>query len=198
MRPGPNLAINARLRVAGRWAASAWLAVQLAVTLVATGRAGAAEAASEYGVKAALLVKFTQYYLKWPIAAFPAANSPISIGVLGDDPFGALLDQLVQGVEVGSERRKIVIKRSHKADELKSCHMVFVCSSEKDRVAQELNVLGGTTLTVGEIDGFADRGGAINFYIASEKVRFEINNDAAKQRGITISADLIAASRPAH
>ena len=137
-------------------------------------------------------------YVKWPNAAFLAADSPLCIGVLGDDPFGALLDQIALGVEVGGEKRKIVIKRSHKADELKSCHIVFVCKSEKDHLGQDLDALGGLVLPVGEIDGFNARGGAINFYIDNGKVRFEINNDTARRRGITISSDLISAARPAH
>jgi hypothetical protein len=162
------------------------------------GEARGADAVPEYAVKAALMVKFAQNYLKWPSSAFPAANSPLSIGVLGDDPFGGTLDQLAQGVEIGSEKRRIVIKRSQKVDDLKTCQMVFVCKSENDHVPQILDALEGSALTVGETDGFTAHGGIINFYIANEKVRFEINNDAAVHRGITISPDLIAISKPQH
>jgi hypothetical protein len=167
--------------------------------------AGAARAADssngpvpEYAVKAALMVKFAQRYLKWPTSAFASSSSPLIIGVLGDDPFGGILEQLVQGVEIGSEKRKVFIKRSHKVDDLKSCQMVFVCKSEQDQVPQVLDALDANTLTVGETDGFTAHGGIINFYISNEKVRFEINNDPAVHRGITISPDLIAISKPQH
>jgi hypothetical protein len=144
------------------------------------------------------MVKFAQTYLKWPASAFAAADSPISIGVLGDDPFGGKLEEAAAGVEVGSEKRKVMIKRSHQVADLKACHMVFVSKSEKDRVPQIVLGLAGNTLTLGETDGFTKQGGMINFYVANEKVRFEINNDAAIRHGITISSDLIAASKPAH
>ena len=172
--------------------------VCLLVAALWPGAARAADAVPEYALKAALMVKFAQNYLKWPPAAFATAGSPLCIGVLGDDPFGGALEQLVKGLEIGSEKRKIVIKHSRKVDDLKTCQMVFVCSSEKDRVPQILDVLDANTLTVGETEGFTEHGGIINFYIVNEKVRFEINNDAAVHRGITISPDLIGISKPQH
>ena len=154
--------------------------------------------ASEYAIKAAFLVKFAENYVNWPSSAFPAADSPFCIGILGNDPFGSVLDEMCKGIRIGSEGRKIVIKRSSRVDELNTCQMVFASKSES-HVTGVLFALGGSSvLTVGESRGFTARGGMINFYIADGKVRFEINNEAAIRHNITINRNLIAMSAPQH
>src|SRR2546423_7757232 len=77
----------------------------------------------EYEVKAACLLNFAQF-IEWPQAAFPKSDTPITIGVLGDDPFGAALEQTFQDESV--QGRKVVVKRSKQVEDLKSCHMLFI------------------------------------------------------------------------
>jgi hypothetical protein len=143
----------------------------------------------EYQVKAACLFNFAQF-VEWPAAAFPDADAPIRIGVLGDDPFGAALEETVRGETV--RNRKLVIQRSHRVADLKNCHVLFISKSEKKRVAEILSQLSSSdVLTVSEVESFARRGGIINFYLAGKKVRFEINPDAAKRKGLKVSAQLL-------
>jgi hypothetical protein len=160
-------------------------------------RVGAeAKSFQEYEVKAAFLYRFAQF-VEWPNSAFSTADAPVAIGVLGDDPFGAVLDQLVQGEIIHG--RKVVVRRSSGIDDLKTCHVLFVSKSEKDRTPQILGALANApVLTVGEIDGFAGRGGMINFYIQDNKVRFEINPDAARRCGLKISSKLLGLGRLVH
>jgi len=154
-------------------------------------------AADEYALKAVFLVKFAQY-VTWPPEAFPNADTPVYLGVLGDDPFGDDLAAAAAKASVGN--RKVVIKRSKKVDDLKSCHILFVDKSEKAQVQQILASIGQSwTLTVGETDGFATRGGVISFYIADDNtVRFEINNDAAARRGLKIDPRLLRLAKIVH
>jgi len=181
----------------------AWMPALLAALCIGVGAHSvrAAGASKEYAVKAAFLVKFA-HYVHWPAASFPAADTPISIGVLGEDPFGDLLDQLVQGDAVGTDKRKIMVKRSKKLDDLKSCQVLFIGKTEAAQIAQVLAGLGQAgILTVGETEGFAHRGGIINFYLAGEngdKVRFEINNDAAESRGLKIDPGLLRLATVVH
>ena len=51
-------------------------------------------------VKAAYIYNFTKY-VRWPEGAFSEADSPLVIGVYGDDPFDAVLDKTMQGKSVG-------------------------------------------------------------------------------------------------
>jgi uncharacterized protein DUF4154 len=142
---------------------------------------------SEYDVKAAFLFNFVQF-VKWP--GKPDASGPITIGILGDDPFGGALESAVQGQSVGG--RRIAIKRSRSVDALKGCQLVFISKSEKGRVGEILGSLQGTSsLTVGETEGFTRQGGMIGFTMEGGKVRFEINSGAAQRAGLEISSRLL-------
>src|SRR5688572_24503994 len=127
----------------------------------------------EYQVKAVFLFNFVQF-VEWPATAFPSANAPIRIGVLGDNPFNGALEAAVQGEKV--RNRSIVIERSSRLETLRDCHVVFVSRSERAEIGTILTVLGSRpVLTVGDVPDFARRGGIINFYLEGQKVRFEIN-----------------------
>ena len=140
---------------------------------------------SEYEVKATFLFHFVQF-IKWP----SASGSQMTIGILGDDPFGGALDKIIQGESV--DGRKLVIKRSRRVDDLKGCQIVFIANSAQGGINANLAGLAGTNaLTVGEQEGFVKQGGMIGFTSGGEKVRFEINTAAAQRAGIEISSRLL-------
>lgn len=150
------------------------------------GREARAQSAaySEYEVKAAFLFNFVQF-VKWP-----ASGGQITIGILGDDPFGGALEKTVKGESV--DGRKLTIKRARKAEDLKGCQIVFVANSEAGNLNAILATLAGmNVLTVGELDGFVKQGGAIGFISSGGKVRFEINTGAAQRAGLSISSRLL-------
>ena len=163
--------------------------------VLATGSEARAQTATtkEYKVKATYLFNFAQF-VEWPAAVFGDATAPIVIGVLGDDEFGPFLDQLVQGEKV--KGRLLIVKRSRKIDELQGCHILFISKSEEARLTAILALLESSSiLTVGEIEGFAQRGGIINFFLEGEKLRFEINPEAADRCGLKIRAQLLSLSK---
>jgi len=171
-----------------------WLLAGICV-LFAGLRGASAETPSskEYQVKAACLLNFFQY-IEWPAAAFPQTSTPITIGVLGEDPFGDILERTFQDESV--QGRALVVKRSRQVEDLKDCHVLFVSKSEKNQLGEILASLrGASTVSVGDMDEFAQRGGIINFYIDSGKIRFEINPTAAQPRGIKIGAQLLKRAR---
>ena len=146
----------------------------------------------EYQVKAAFLYNFSQFVV-WPTEAFPEAQTPLVIGIIGEDPFGAYLDEIVNGEKVNN--RPLIIQRYHQVEEIKVCHILFVSQSETKRLEEILARLKGRSiLTVGDIDGFAKQGGMIRFVTEKNKVRFGINVEAAKAAKLTISSKLL---RPA-
>jgi hypothetical protein len=57
------------------------------------------------------------------------------------------------------------------------------------------SIVGSSTLTVGETKGFADLGGVINLTVKENRLRFEINLDAAMQRPPKISSKLLALAK---
>ena len=153
------------------------------------------EVSKEFKVKAALLLNFAQY-TQWPANAFAADGAPVEIGILGADPFGTALDEMARSQTVRG--RAIVIRRSQNAEVLKSCHVVFIASSEAQRLDADLAALkDSAALTISGIRRFAVSGGMFNFYLNKEgRVRFEINSDAAQKKGFKISSQLQQLSAP--
>jgi len=144
----------------------------------------------EYDLKAAFLFNFT-HFVEWPADAFTNDDAPIVIGILGDDPFGPVLDKIVEGETI--RNRKLVIKRSRQVEDLRDCQVLFISKSEKSRIGQILSDLDDTSIfTVGETEGFARHGGITNLFLQGNRIRFEINVAAAKRKGLKISAQLLA------
>ena len=146
----------------------------------------------EYQVKAAFLYNFFQF-VEWPAEAFPESQTPLVIGVIGDDPFDGYLEQIVHGEKVNN--RPLVVRRYHQPDEIKVCHVLFISQSEGGRVKDLLAGLKGRNiLTVSDLDGFARDGGIIRFVTENNKIRFKINTEAAKVARLTISSKLLRAA----
>jgi len=142
----------------------------------------------EYEIKAAYLYNFINY-IEWPENAFPATGGTITIGIVGQSPFGAALEVL-NGKQV--KGRTVALKQITDTKDLDQCQIVFINSSEKDHLPGLLEKLKDSpALTVSEIDGFAQQGGVINFISEHNKVRFEINPDAAHRLGLNISSELL-------
>jgi hypothetical protein len=176
------------------WKAMAGVELVLAALLLAGGPDVPAQTASppEYQVKAVFLFNFAQF-VEWPTNAFPDAQTPLVIGVLGDDPFGTYLDETVRGERVNN--RKLVVQRFRRVEEIQICHVLFISQSEAERLEQILNGLKGRNiLTVSDTDSFTRRGGMIRFSTEKNKIRLRINLEAAKAARLTISSKLL---RPA-
>src|SRR5207244_3549829 len=98
------------------------------------------EPSREYQVKAVFLFNFAQF-VDWPTQAFAQAQTPLVIGVLGEDPFGAYLDETVRGEK--ANRRPLSVQRYRQVAEIKTCHVLFISRSETDRLEQILAGLKG-------------------------------------------------------
>jgi hypothetical protein len=151
---------------------------------------------SEYLIKAGFIFNFAKF-VEWPSSAFAQPDSPIVIGILGTDPFGTIIDKIVQDKKIGT--RGFVVKRlKWGADlkELRECKILFIGASERAHMDELVQMLRGLpVLTVGETPGFAERGGVIRFVLEDNRVRFEVNVVAARQADLTISSRLLTLAR---
>jgi hypothetical protein len=153
-----------------------------------------AAAPSEYQVKAVFLFNFTQF-VDWPPRAFPSPETPFVIGILGKDPFGAQLDEVVRGETVN--HRPLLVERYHGVDEIGNCNMLFIGRTDLGSLPQILAALKGRSiLTVSDGDGDAAdaRGVMIRLVTQSNRIRLRIDVGAAKAGNLTISSKLL---RPA-
>jgi hypothetical protein len=144
----------------------------------------------EYQIKAAFLFNFGQF-VEWQPSAFARPESPFAFCVLGDDPFGATLDAIVDGQTVHG--RPTVVRRFDDAAQAAECHILFVSTSETPRLDAVFATLAGRSiLTVGEAPEFTARSGVIRFRVASNRLRLEIYTDAARAANLTISSKLLS------
>jgi len=161
------------------------------LTLPAPVWAGSGQPASlEYPIKATYLYKFAPF-VTWPEAAFDSPSSPFVLCIVGEDPFGSLLDQAVAGQRVG--QHPIAVRRLQKVDHGANCHILFVGASRGQAAADALAVVkGAPVLTVTDSVGADTGASVIHFVVQDNRVRFRIDGQAAAQNGLVISSKLLS------
>jgi hypothetical protein len=146
----------------------------------------------EYDVKAAFIFNFAKF-VEWPNEG---QISNWRVCLVGTDPFGAALDEL-DGKIV--KEKKMAVKRDESLNSLKNCQMLFISSSEKERLKSILAAIKEyNVLTISDTENFARQGVMINFYVEDNKVRFEINADAVRRTGLKITSKLLRLARLIH
>ena len=159
------------------------------VALSCLTASGKQSGAGPYQIEAVYLYDFSKF-VAWPKQTANTANEPFSICVLGEDPFGAVLDTTLSGENI--QGNTLVAKRISKPEDAAGCKIVFVSNSEENRLKEILAAFDGTDiLTVSDIHNFSRRGGMIQFVLEGGKVRFEVNVTNAANAGLTLSADLL-------
>lgn len=160
------------------------MAALLAAALPASG---AEEKPSEYAVKAAFLRSAVRL-VDWPADR----RVPLEVCVVGEDPFGEALDAIAGTAGDLS----LEVQRHADARAARSCEVVFLGPSERARLKSVLAALAGSgALTVGDTEGFAEQGVILNFYLDGNKVRFEVNVDAARAAGVALQPRLVSLGR---
>src|SRR5258708_21992091 len=172
------------------------LALSLSLSWAPGALAQDSSESSEYLIKAGFIFNFAKF-VEWPPTTFAQPDSPIVIGILGTDPFGTIIDHIVQDKKIGG--RGFVVKRLKwraEAKDLRECKILFVGASERAHIDELVQIVKFLPiLTVGETPGFAEHGGVIRFVLEDNRVRFEVNVDAARQGGLTISSRLLTLAR---
>lgn len=150
-----------------------------------------AQPSREYDLKAVFLFNFVTF-VDWPPAA-RSANEPFVIGVLGHDPFGASLDEVVAGEKFHDA--PLQVRRCRTIEEASRCHILFISASEAGRVSAILQALRGRpVLTVADMPRFLEAGGIIAFSTEG-RVQLHINPPAAHRAGLTISSKLLRVAK---
>ena len=166
----------------------------LCLSLCTAMQAGAqAKAPLEYAVKAAFLYNFTKF-VEWPPDALDEKDTLLQICVIGESPFGDELENTLEGKKV--DGKSVTIAYAQSVKEALSYDVVFIAQSEEsnlDRILKKLTT--EAILTVSDIDDFAERGGTIGFFVEDNRIRFEINVDAAEETGLQISSKLLRLAR---
>jgi YfiR/HmsC-like len=143
---------------------------------------------TDYQVKAAYLYNFGRF-VEWPAKA-AAKNGPFTVCVLGQDPFGPTLDTILAGETIAG--KNVVAKRISSPQESSDCQILFLSAAEAgqlNKIMQDLD--SEAVLTVSDIPQFSQRGGMIQFVLEGDRVRFEVNLNATRRAGLTLSSELL-------
>jgi hypothetical protein len=172
-----------------QWFGKAFL-LPFTILIVLAGMAGAQKTISqEYQVKALFLFNFTQF-VDWPAAAFTDSDTPLVIGILGQDPFGAYLDDLIAGEKVNGH--PLIVRRFASAHESKACQVLFINLPSRDAIREAISDLNDQSiLTVSDASDFTRLGGMIQFFIKENKIRLRIRLEPATAADLVISSKLL-------
>jgi hypothetical protein len=170
--------------------------IVLAVVAGLSARSATAQpVADEYQVKAAYLLNFARF-VEWPADVLPA-SSPLTIAIVGNDPFGGTLDSLLRGKSANGHPIRVRYLRWN--DMLVQCQIVFISASEEPHLLQIFRFIGNSgVLTVSDIDRFSLRGGIVEFSMVGNRVRFDIDRISAVTAKLTISSKLLNVARAVH
>jgi hypothetical protein len=147
----------------------------------------------EYQVKAAFLLNFARF-TEFPAASFDREESPVTICVLGQNPFGDTLEQTVAAERAGG--RSVVARTIGDPVEARSCQIVFVPLSETQRTGEVAAAIGDRGIvTVGESSSFLSDGGTINLFVDDGRVRFAMRPQQAERGGVRFSSHLLRLAR---
>jgi hypothetical protein len=166
---------------------------RLVVALACAASMLHAATVGEYDLKAALLIKVTAF-VTWPDAEEAEKEKQaeqVCIGILGEDPFGATLDALVQ--QAKTESRVTTVLRLTEGDPLNKCQVLFVSASQESNARDIVSkAAAGRVLTVGDFAGFAEAGGMVELKLDENRIALRINAKAIEGAGLEISSKLLS------
>jgi len=144
----------------------------------------------EYQVKAAFLYNFAKF-VEWPLGTFANSSDPIVICIVGQNPFGSTLEDMVQGKKIGD--RFFAVRRLPDTQQAGKCQILFIGAGEWKRTRALLDsVKGAAILTVGETDDFTALGGVVSFKLDGPRVRLQIAPEAGERGRLRISSKLLS------
>lgn len=169
-----------------------WLTLLWTAVLCAGWDVRAQTTLTEAQAKAAFVLNFARY-VEWPERAFATREAPLVICLLGRDAVGSAL-QALEGKPV--QGRPVSVRRLNAVDDVRACQVLFIPDTEERRVAQTLRGVNGyPVLTVSDVDGFIDAGGAIGLVQGDGRLQFEVNRHTLEQVQLKASSNLLKLAR---
>lgn len=175
---------------AAKWLLAGGIFLALLLT-VGGARASAAESPASNSevarqVKAAYLYKFGNY-VEWPGSAFAHSDTPIVIGVAGDDALAGSLAQLVVGKRI--QGRTVAVRRVDVGQPMSGVHILFVGRMDPGSLARVLDATRGQpVLVVSDAAQAAALDSMVSFVIVDQRLRFKVALEPIASNGLKLSA----------
>jgi YfiR/HmsC-like len=151
---------------------------------------------TEYQAKAGYLLNFAKF-VTWPADSSSAREETFAICVLGEDPFGEVLDGTVRGEKIGN--KAVVARRISSFQDAVICNVLFISRSEAGQARRNVASLKKAgVLTVSDMPGFIEHEGIIQFTLYGNRLQFEVNLDAAEDARLALSSELLKVASVVH
>jgi hypothetical protein len=151
----------------------------------------ASDLAASAAVNAAYLAKFIPF-ITWPDSAFSSPAAPVTICVLGEDPFGGNLEKAAGATRLAE--RAIAVRHLAGPDPEASCQILFIGAVETTMIDGTLDAMKGRPV-VTVTDSAIKARGVIAFVVVGNHVRFDIDDALATQGGLAVSSKLLGLAR---
>lgn len=150
---------------------------------------------SEYQVKAAFIYNFAKY-AEWPSEVMGGRDRPFTLCIVGRDPSDSAFSS-VEGRQVGG--RPLKIRRDVRMEDIAGCHIAFISESEEHRLPSVLKSMASAPiLTISDIDGFVEAGGAVGMFVAEDRLKFDANFTALQRANIKVNSQVLWMARTVH
>jgi len=163
----------------------------VAAAVIVSSPAHAQQRAAEADVKVAYLFNFAKF-TEWPPAFLPAGGA-VTLCVLGDDELGPALTVLETKTVQG---RAVRVRRGLRAEEIRGCHVLYFGAVD-ERAAADARRLAEThaTLTLGDSEGFVERGGMVGLVKVDNRITFDVNVEATHRANLKLSSQVLKLAR---
>jgi hypothetical protein len=148
----------------------------------------------EIELKIALIGRIADF-ITWPTeAGLDDPHRPLEVVVLGETPLYPNIRKYYENVRIAGHR--VYVRAAHDLTDVERPHLLFIAPSYEDRLAEVLaKVRSAPVLLVGDTEGFAQRGVAVNLYPSGEQIRFEVSRRALESHGLRASFRMLSLAR---
>lgn len=145
-------------------------------------------------LKAVYLEKISRF-VTWPDACMMNdINQPFIISIIGKTELSENLQLVYSQQEINKKR--VIIKEIVDYKDIEGSHILFIAESEKKNIEKIVSITSRLpVLTIGETNGFSEKGILVNFFEENKKLRFEINETAVLKSQLKMSYYLLNTAR---
>jgi hypothetical protein len=145
-------------------------------------------------LKAALVGKIADF-VSWPAdAGLEDPYRPFELVVLGETPLYAKIRAFYDRVRIAGHR--VYVRQARELRDVDRPHLLFVSSRFDERLDDVLAKMQGVpVLLVGDTEGFAGRGVAVNLVVSDDRVNFEVSRRALERHRLKASFRMLELAR---
>jgi hypothetical protein len=152
----------------------------------------AVDGLTETQIKAAYLSKFAAY-VEWPTSAFPEADTPITIGVMGAEEVASELHYITKERTVND--RVVQVKSLDPGESLVGVQVLYIGQLDEVRLKRLLESVQSLPILTITAVPLRHLGSVINFIPVDNHIRFEVSVTQAEQKSLKISARLLSVAQ---